>query len=120
MASTSRGRPASWSSFIDGAYGRICSVRASIWFRTSTADGNIVQGNLVGTDASGSLPLGNQGDGVLVDGGAGFELIGGAADGQGNVIADNGGSGVNISSGSGTAVLGNSIFGNHEFDIKNG
>jgi len=48
-------------------------------------DDNIVQGNLIGTDADGVKALGN-GVGVNVEGGDG-NLIGGAAAGEGNVIS---------------------------------
>jgi streptogramin lyase len=87
------------------------NASAGVWFRTATSTGNTVQGNRIGTDATGVLPLGNQGVGVLIDS-AGSELIGGTAAGQGNVIADNVGAGVNVSGGTRTSILGNAIFGN--------
>src|SRR5262249_54223614 len=54
---------------------------------------DVVQGNLIGTDKTGLLPLGNLGWGIEVsDKGS---LIGGTGPGQGNVIAFNGGNGIN-------------------------
>jgi len=52
------------------------------------ADGALVQGNLIGTDASGALPLPNVGWGVHVI--AGGVQVGGTAAGEANTIAYNG------------------------------
>lgn len=69
-----------------------------------------VQGNKIGTDASGSVDLGNGGDGVYVQGTAGFVTIGGATADARNVISGNGGNGVKLSnSGSNVSVQGNYI-----------
>ena len=79
-----------------------------------TPNGNIVRGNLVGTDAAGTSAIANGGTGVLVAGGTGT-LIGGAAAGQGNVISGNDSAGVQLTSPSegpgatGTIVAGNKI-----------
>ena len=60
--------------------------------------GLILQGNQIGTDASGTLALGNAGDGVSL--GTSFNMIGGESSGAGNLIAHNGvgsvGSGVRL------------------------
>lgn len=54
----------------------------------------VVQGNRIGTDITGTLPLGNAGPGVNLDVlGPGIR-IGGAAPGEGNVISANGGPGI--------------------------
>jgi hypothetical protein len=55
----------------------------------SNASGNIVQGNLVGTNSSGTVPLGNSGAGLSIDG-APNTLVGGAAAGTPNTISFNG------------------------------
>lgn len=80
--------------------------------------GNVVQGNFIGTDASGIVPLGNVGngrDGVFLGGitPATFgNTIGGTAAGAGNIIAFNGRAGISVSSGNGHALLSNSIHSN--------
>jgi hypothetical protein len=73
--------------------------------------GSTVQGNLIGTDVSGTQPLGNGQDGVRVSG-SNNNTIGGDAAEAGNVIAFNGGNGVRLDGGTGNAVLGNAIFAN--------
>src|SRR5205823_1727056 len=65
------------------------------------ANGNLVQGNLIGTDATGTAPLGNGSDGVSISGqfiGASNNTIGGTAVGAGNTIAYNGHNGVTVGS----------------------
>ena len=76
-----------------------------------------VQGNFIGTDASGSAALPNGLDGV--EAGAGPEFIG-TMGGTGNVIAFNGGAGVSVSGGVGVQVVGNSIFSNGGLGIDLG
>src|SRR5262249_46763935 len=50
--------------------------------------GNVVQGNYLGTDYTGTQPLGNN-DGVTVDTGASYNTIGGTTSGARNVISGN-------------------------------
>jgi hypothetical protein len=76
--------------------------------------GNTVQGNFIGTTASGQGPLANGNFGV-VDG-RGSNVIGGAAAGAGNVISGNGAVGalgggllVNNESGPGSTIQGNLV-----------
>uniref|UniRef100_UPI0035644A97 DUF4347 domain-containing protein n=1 Tax=Novipirellula sp. TaxID=2795430 RepID=UPI0035644A97 len=71
---------------------------------------NIVQGNYIGTDSSGTLDRGNRNsDGVEVNSGTGNQ-IGGTAAGAGNVISGNAGDGIQVNSGaSGTIIQGNFI-----------
>jgi autotransporter-associated beta strand protein len=78
---------------------------------------NVVAGNEIGTNAAGSTMLGNQGNGVLITGGAGSNTIGSNCDGDGdvweaNTIWCNGGAGVFVQSGSGNSICENSIFAN--------
>ncbi|MDY6794817.1 MAG: NosD domain-containing protein [Actinomycetota bacterium] len=54
-----------------------------------------VEGNYIGTDASGTAPLGNSGDGVHLMNGSNDTIVGGSA-AAGNLIADNGKEGVSI------------------------
>jgi parallel beta-helix repeat protein len=60
-----------------------------------SASGNVVQGNLIGTDPTGTNPLGNAGDGVLIQ--AGTSNIVGANGAGRNVISANGGWGISAS-----------------------
>ncbi len=55
--------------------------------------GNLIQGNLIGTDATGKLALGNRQSGVEIDSSS-ENTVGGTVAGAGNVVADNLGSGI--------------------------
>jgi hypothetical protein len=80
------------------------------------ANGNVVQGNRIGTDATGTAPLPN-GTGVLIAGSSN-NAVGGPQPGAGNTIAFNRGDGVLVNSGTGNAILHNAIFGNDHLDIE--
>ena len=56
---------------------------------TSGTTGNLVQGNLIGTNPGGSLPLGNLQAGIAIADGATGNTIGGLAAGMRNVISAN-------------------------------
>jgi hypothetical protein len=92
----------------------------------SYGQGNLIQGNLIGTDATGAQPLGNTGDGIAIVDGASNNTIGGTASGTGNVIAFNAGNGVTVGDGSfdsnsvNNAVLSNAIYGNAKLGIDLG
>jgi len=73
--------------------------------------GNLVQGNLIGTDVTGRQPLGNGGSGLAIFYGASSNTIGGNASAARNLISGNALSGVAIS-GRGTSanlVAGNDL-----------
>jgi Bacterial Ig-like domain (group 3) len=70
---------------------------------------NVVVGNFIGTDDTGTVAVPNALDGVRVDGSA--NTIGGTAPGAGNVISGNGGTGVELRGGVG--VTGNVVAGNY-------
>src|SRR5215212_173395 len=76
-----------------------------------TATQNIVQGNFIGTDITGTQDLGNSFDGVVMAGGASDNLIGGTEAGSGNVISGNAGDGITIidAGTNGNVVQGNFI-----------
>lgn len=78
--------------------------------------GNLIQANLIGTDVSGTVPLGNQGDGVQL--GDPGQTVGG--DGNGNVIAFNGGGGVVVPMPFTVPILSNAIFSNGGLGIDIG
>ena len=78
---------------------------------------NLIQGNFIGTDITGTQLLGNAGDGVFVTDSINNTIGGVATPGAfpGNLIAGNGGRGVGVIgvfTTTGLAVLGNSIFSN--------
>ncbi len=74
----------------------------------AAATGNLVQGNYIGTDATGTTDLGNTQQGVLI-GEAASNLVGGTSPGLGNLIVGNDASGVFIL---GNGAVGNSVLGN--------
>src|SRR5262249_31720844 len=81
----------------------------------SSASNAWIYGNYVGTDLSGTLDFGNAGSGVVIQGGAANNTIGGTAAGAGNVISGNGAVGMVVAGvrieGSGTT--GNLLAGNY-------
>jgi hypothetical protein len=76
------------------------------FFNNATA--TVVEGNYIGTNASGAAPLPNRGDGIRLDGASG-NTIGGTAAGAGNLISANTFHGIDILAGSGNLILGNLI-----------
>jgi titin len=75
--------------------------------------GNLVQGNLIGADLTGTNALGNSFAGVALWNGATNNVIGGLSAGAGNVIAFNGWAGVELYD---APTIDNSIRGNSIFD----
>lgn len=71
------------------------------------AIGVTIQGNYIGTDATGTAPIGNS-RGVNLLTGANATLIGGAAAGEGNVISGNS-TGIFFNDGGSASILGNLI-----------
>jgi titin len=72
------------------------------------ANGNTIQGNFIGTDATGGIALANGNDGVSVDHSSNCN-VGGSLAGEGNLISGNGRSGIRII---GPPASGNVIQGN--------
>ncbi len=62
-----------------------------------TATNNLIQGNFIGTDVTGTLPLGNYGSGIAMYD-SGDNTIGGTTAGSANVISANTGNGIAPSS----------------------
>jgi CSLREA domain-containing protein len=75
-----------------------------VWMIGSGASGNLVQGNLIGTQNDGTSALGN-GIGVWIDGGSNNSILS-------NTIAHNLSTGVQIVNGTGNRIVTNSIFAN--------
>ena len=86
-----------------------------IRIRGSSSTGNLVQGNFIGTDVTGTAKLGNLLRGVLIE--APDNIIGGMEAGAANTLAHNGGLGVHVFDGTGNAILGNAIFSNSALGI---
>lgn len=74
-------------------------------------DGNMIQGNYIGTDKTGTSMLSNKNGGVEVSGGGTNTMIGGAGPREGNLISGNTTSGVTIigSGTTGTELIANLI-----------
>src|SRR5262249_32713509 len=89
--------------------------------RGAGTSGNMVEGNRIGTDASGIAPLGNSSVGVAIQGGASGNTVGGTAPGAGNAIAYTRQGVVVAGVGTlGNAILGNSLFANGGLGIDLG
>ncbi len=86
---------------------------AGVVIRGATAQQNVLFGNHVGTDASGTLDIGNADHGVWLSGGAHDNQIGLSSDNGGNRIAFNRGSGLAVS---GSTSINNSFSRNSIYD----
>jgi titin len=78
---------------------------------------NFIEGNIIGTDGSGTTNLGNGVDGVTVRSGSN-NTIGGTVPGAGNTIAFNGHDGVLVDTGAGNAILSDLIFSSGNLGIE--
>lgn len=76
------------------------------------ADGNLVLGNRIGTDAAGTEAIPNADHGVAVTIGADDNIVGGSSSAAGNLIAGNGGHGVWIAADAGASPIGTILRGN--------
>ena len=98
--------------------GNVISANAGAGIALSVV-GALVQGNFIGTDVTGTKPLGNAGDGITASGSN--NTIGGTTARAGNLIAFNGGSGVGVvNNATGVGILANSISGNTGLGIDLG
>lgn len=78
-----------------------------VWI-TNGAQGNIVQGNRIGTNPAGTVAIPNT-FGVNLNAGASNNMIGGSAAGARNIVSGNSASGVNLHNASNNTVQGNYI-----------
>jgi len=69
--------------------------------------GNLIQGNFIGTDATGKNPVANRGAGIDLISSATNNIIGGSQPGSGNLVAYNKGGGILIDPGTANAGEGN-------------
>ena len=83
------------------------------------ANGNVVQGNLIGTDLTGTNALANGFANVALESGSTGNFVGGTGAGAGNIIAFSGGYGVVVydSGTTNNSIRGNSIFSNNYLSI---
>src|SRR5262249_54025112 len=81
--------------------GNIISGNLAGGIRINGTSSNVVQGNFIGTDVTGTVALGNGGDGGLIANGATNNTIGGNVSGTRNIISGNSRDGIEIT-GSGT------------------
>ena len=91
--------------------GNVISGHAFDGVTLDQANGNVVQGNKIGTDSTGTVALGNLAGVFLGYGSAAGNLIGGTAPGAGNVISGNFADGILVEPtvGTGNAIQGNLI-----------
>jgi parallel beta-helix repeat protein len=82
------------------------------------ATGNLVQGNTIGLDRTGTVAIPNGFRGVEITTNASNNTIGGAAAVARNVIASNASDGVRINTGTGNAISRNSIYANGGLGIN--
>ena len=99
--------------FMDGVESNVISgnTESGVVFSGTGTSNNVVAGNFLGTDPSGTIDLGNLLRGVSIFGGASFNIIGGTSPAARNIISGNDSNGV-ILSGAGTTnnvVIGNLI-----------
>lgn len=85
------------------------NTNVGVWIQDPGTNDNRVQGNYIGTNASGTAPLGNT-SGVLIKFGAQGNLVGGETEGEGNLISGNVESGIWIQE---EGTNGNQIQGNY-------
>ncbi|WP_165230961.1 beta strand repeat-containing protein [Aquisphaera insulae] len=76
----------------------------------SGADGNLVTGNYIGTDVTGTVARPNAESGILVA--SSSNTIGGTAASQRNVVSGNGGDGITIQRSGGNSATNNTLLGN--------
>ncbi len=101
-------------------------ISANVWgisigIGSTNDESNVIQANKIGTDVTGTLPLGNTAAGITAGWAAVNTLLGGPAPGQGNIIAFNGiGIELRQNADAGHTILGNSIFSNGSLGIDLG
>src|SRR5262249_52110344 len=92
-----------------GAGNVISGNRIGIDLKNSSAQFNLIQGNFIGTDATGTVALGNDLSGIVLEPGTAFNTIGGDTREARNIISANGIHGISITQSSGNVIQGNYI-----------
>ncbi len=75
--------------------------------------GSTVEGNYIGTDATGTMSVPNSGDGIELGQDATSNIVGGTDPGAGNIIANNSGNGVHVNPGTPSADTPGDGYGNN-------
>ncbi len=97
--------------------GNVISGNTQHGVNAKSSSNNTIQANWIGTNATGSLDLGNGMSGFSSDAlGSSSNLIGGSVPGEGNTIAFNG-EGVTLPSGVDNSILGNDVYSNDTLGI---
>ncbi len=108
------GAPANTIGGTESGAGNLISANANssgdagIYLIGSGATGNLIQGNKIGTDVTGTLALGNTHEGIYLVR-APSNTIGGAVSGAGNLISANKTRGIWLTNASGNVIQGNYI-----------
>ncbi len=123
-ATTVGGTAAGSGNIISGNLGDGVELTGSSTDPNVSTSANVIVGNTIGTDVSGTVALGNSGSGVLLSGGAFDNRIGGTTTDAANRIANNLFNAVQIWSGTppgtGNAILGNLTWANGSIAIDLG
>jgi len=93
----------------DASDRNVISGNAIRGLRLVNTSDNVIVGNFIGTDVTGTARLGNASDGLVLDTGSTTNTIGGTSPGEGNLISANGGNGIYMASASFNVVQGNFI-----------
>jgi titin len=91
------------------ANGNSSTGLSGVFLAYAGTTGNQLLGNYIGTDASGTVALGNVNDGVMLQQSAATNFIGGSVSGAGNLISANGVDGIYLTNASWNVVQGNFI-----------
>jgi hypothetical protein len=96
------------------------TTAAGVEISGSGSNSNVLLGNLIGTDITGTAKLTDTGEGVLIHEAATANIVGGTAPGSANLVSGNGTGGDFPFGGSGTQIIidgvgtsGNVVLGNH-------
>ena len=87
------------------------NASAGIEVSGAAATDNLIEGNAIGTDATGTLARGNGGDGILLLDASDNTI-------ELNTIANNADDGVKVDAGTGNSILGNSLFSDARLEIE--
>lgn len=98
--------------------GNLISGNTNQGINVVNANGNVIQGNKIGTNAAGTAALGNNGDGIMIQiNGVYNTTIGGPETAAQNIIAYNGHNGVTVYLSTGNLIQGNRIYSNGALGI---